>query len=118
MGNSGANKILQGGLINVITFAEIDGARCLRIKSSIEETLRILQGSPFEKIELHVVFESAGAANRPDLSPHRGVPLPFLSNVRGSLQNQFVQSGKHFAAPIGQILDLVVNMLGWSQTIF
>src|SRR5439155_397334 len=100
-GDGGANEILQGWFINVVTFAKVDGACSLRIKSGVEETLRILQGSAFEKVELHVVLEGAGAANKTLLRPHRGVPLPFLSDVRGSLENQCAQSCKHFAAPVG-----------------
>jgi len=47
MGDGSANEILQGRFIHVIAFAEINSARCLRLKASVEEALWILMpGSP------------------------------------------------------------------------
>jgi len=111
VGDGGANEFLQRGLINGLAFAEINGARRLGLKPGVEETLRILQRSPFEKIDLHVVLQSAGAANKTILCPHCRIPLPLFRDVRSGLEDQLAQAGQHFAAPVAKFCDLFVNEL-------
>ena len=41
MRHRSANKILQGGLIDVVTFVEVNGARRLCLKAGVEEAMRI-----------------------------------------------------------------------------
>jgi hypothetical protein len=90
VGCCGANKLLQSSFWDFIALAEIDGARRLRLQSSVEETLRIVQSGAFEKVELYVVFECAEGDDIPFLRPDCGIPLPFFAmpgTASGSIGN-------------------------------
>jgi hypothetical protein len=88
MCNGGADELFQSGLIDVIAFMQIDGARGFGIQTSVEYSFWILQGSAFEEAQLDMIFERADGDHVPFLGPYRSVPLLFLSKVGGGLTHQ------------------------------
>ena len=111
VGDGGTNQILQGRRVNTIAFTEVDGSGVLGIEAGVEHTLRIFQRCAVEEIELHMILEGTGAANKPVARPHPGIPLPFLGDIGVGLEDHFAQSGKHFAAPVAQLCYLMGDEL-------
>src|SRR6266567_5041749 len=107
------NELFQSRLINCVALMEIDRSRFFRIKPGIEEFLRIFQHSALKKVHFDCLLESAGRTNQSLVRPHRGFPLPFLSDVGVSIVDKFAQSGDHLAAPVGKFCDLCVDTFRW-----
>ncbi len=91
MSDSGANKIFQGGFVDLGAFVEVNGARRFRIKASVEETVWIFQRSALKEIQLDMVFESADGNDIPLMRPDRRAPLPFFDDVWISCQDQLAR---------------------------
>src|SRR5260370_39464535 len=83
------NEIFQSRLINRVALTKIDGSRFFRIKAGIEEFLRIFQESALKKVHFDGLLESADSTNKSLVRPDRSLPLPFLSEMGASLENQF-----------------------------
>src|SRR5262245_4377899 len=109
--NGGANQVLKRGRVNLVAFAEIDGARGLRVRAGIEKSLRIVERSALEEVELYMVLEGAGTANQAVVAPHGGAPLPFLSDAWDGLANQLAQSSVDRAAPVVEFRNLLGDQL-------
>src|SRR5216684_2664100 len=99
---SSTNEIFQSRFINCIALTEIYRSRFFSIKASIEECMRIFQESALKKVHFYCFLESADSTNKSLVRPDRGLPLPFLSNVGGGLEDKLAQSGEHLATPIGK----------------
>src|SRR5207247_9414055 len=78
-----ANERLEGRLVNIFSFVDVDRAARVSVETRVEETGRILQRRALGEGKLHdffVGFASADdAVTRPDGSAH---PLPLLEDVR------------------------------------
>src|SRR5260370_15033957 len=107
------HELFQSRLINCVALTEMYCSRFFRIKTGIEEFLRIFQQSALKKINFYCLLESANSTNQPPVRPYRRVPFPFLSNVRVGLADKFAQAGDHLAAPVGKFCDLCVDTFRW-----
>src|SRR5262245_45815304 len=110
--NGGTDEILQRSFIDDIVFVEVNGAGHLGFQARIEETMRIIQRCPLEKVDLDIVLESSNSNNIFVARPHRCIPFPFFDNSWGSIENQLAQSCKHLAAPIREFVNVVGDFLG------
>src|SRR2546427_430853 len=101
-----ANERLEGGLVNLFSFVDVDRAAYVSIETRVEETGRILQGRALGERKLHdslVGFASADdAVVRPDRSAH---PLPLLDDVRVRFLDELAHSAEGFPAPVPEFGD-------------
>src|SRR5579863_2439264 len=111
----GADESLQGCLINLVPFVNIDGAPEIPVKAGIEETGRVLQGSSLGKRHLdHILVclaRADDAAMGPDGSPRRCRldPLPLFGNLRVCREYDFAHFRERLPAPVPKFLDLRVD---------
>src|SRR6187431_1121263 len=94
--HSGANELLEGLLIDLVTFMEIDGTSGIAFETGIEKTRRIFQCRSLGKGQLDVCLIGFTRADHAIVIPdwHTGrigrlLPLPFLKRVRVSLKDEF-----------------------------
>src|SRR5882672_148273 len=101
-----ANERLDGGLVDVLAFVDVDRAAHVSVEAGVEETGRILQGRAFGEGELHdalVGFARADdAVVRPDRSAH---PLPLLDDVRVRFLDELAHPAEGFPAPVRELGD-------------
>jgi hypothetical protein len=90
---------------------EIYCSRFFRIKSGIEELMRIGKHCPLKKVQFHGFLESASSTHKSLVRPYRRLPLPFLFDVRVGGKDQLTQPSKHLAAPVGEFCDPVLDMV-------
>jgi hypothetical protein len=111
--NSSTDELFQSRLINRVALMEIDHSRFFCIKASIEERMRIFQGSALKKVHFDGLLESADSTHKSLVRPDGCFPLPFLSEMGISLENQFAQSGDHGATPVRKLCDVLIDVFGW-----
>src|SRR6266581_4890241 len=111
--NGSANEIFQSRLINCVILMKIDRSRFFRIRTGIEELMRIFQESTLKKVHFYSFLERADSTHQSLMRPYCGIPLPFLSDVGVGLEDKFAQLGKHLAAPVGKFCDLLVDTFRW-----
>src|SRR2546421_11669947 len=75
--------------------------------------MRIFKGSALKKFHFYCFLESADKTNKPLVRPYRGIPLPFLSDVGGSLVDKVAQPGEHLTPPVSKLCDLLVDTFRW-----
>src|SRR4029453_17973823 len=63
VGDGGSNQFFQSRRIQAGTLAEVNRSGGLGFKASVEEVLRVFQRGSLEKVDLHMVLESACGAN-------------------------------------------------------
>src|SRR5215510_6898686 len=77
------NKRLEGGLVNLFPFVDVDRAAHVPFETRVEESCRIAQrGAPGE-CELHGLLVGLAGADDAVVRPDRIHPLPLLYDVRG-----------------------------------
>jgi len=54
--HGGADEILQGRLIDLVAFVDVDGAPDIAIEAGVEEMRRVFQLGSLGKCQLYVVF--------------------------------------------------------------
>src|SRR4029077_7742983 len=85
-----ADEILQGLLIDLVAFMDVDGAPDIPVEAGVEQTRRVLQRRSLCKRHLDDVLVSLSrrddATVGPDRSPH---PLQLFHNLRVRLVYQF-----------------------------
>src|SRR3954471_16534239 len=105
-GDGMANERLESGLVDLLSFANVDRAANVSVETRVEETGRILQRRALRERQLHdglVGFAGADdALVRPDRRAH---PLPLFDDVRVGILDQRAHSTESFAAPVAEILD-------------
>src|SRR5262249_8399760 len=110
-----ADEILQGRLIDLVAFVDIDGAPHVSVEAGIEETRRILQLGPLGTRYLAgalVGFSRADdAAVRPDrCAGIRGFrPLPLLDDLRICLVDDRAHFRERLPAPVPESLDPLID---------
>src|ERR1035437_3034219 len=101
-----ANERLEGGLVNLFAFVDVDRAACVSVETRVEETGRILQRRALREGKLHdtlVGFAGADdAVVRPNGSAH---PLPLLDEVRVFFLDELAHSAEGSPAPVPEFGD-------------
>jgi len=97
--NGGVNQIFQSRLINIVTFAEIDGAGSLRLKAGVEETLWILQGSTFEKNKFQMILKKHPHCKQDRFETILRCPISIPRQCQVQLRG-LICAGRQFAAPV------------------
>ena len=121
-GRGGANQSFQSLLVNLVAFVKVDGAPYISIETGIEERRGVFQRGALGERQLHsTLLDLAGADDpvvRPDgHSPGVGrlLPLTLFDDLRAGLLDQSAEVGKHFSAPVTQLLNSRVDQLGRGQ---
>src|ERR1043166_1770122 len=109
-GDGGANQRLQGALVYLVAFVEIDGPARVPVKAGIEEARRILQRRSLGEGHFHHVLVGLAGADYSVVRPHRHpAPLPLLDDVGIGFLDQRAQPAERLVAPVAQLLDSRVN---------
>src|SRR5262245_8999140 len=105
-----ADEILQGFLIDLVAFVDVDGAPDIPIEAGVEETRRVLQRSSLGKRQLDDVLVRLSRADEaavgPDGSPH---PLPLFDDLRVCLVYDCAHFRERLPAPVPKFLDLLID---------
>src|SRR3989441_6110753 len=81
-----ANERLEGGLVNVFSFVDVDRAAYISVETRVEETGRILQRRALGEGKLHDILVGFASADDAVVRPNRGAgfgwfdPLPLLDD--------------------------------------
>src|SRR5882724_4221276 len=101
-----ANERLEGGLVNFLSFVDVDRAACVSVETGVEETGRILQGRPLSEDKLHDTLVGFARADNTVVRPDRSAPpLPLLDNVRVCFLDELAHSAEGFPAPVPEFDD-------------
>src|SRR5437660_9167854 len=106
-----ANERLEGGLINVFSFVDVDRAPYVSVEARVEETGRILQRRALGEGQLHDILVGFASADDAVVRPNRGAgsgwfdPLPFLDDVRVCFLDERSHSAERFPAPVPEFGD-------------
>src|SRR5690349_4851548 len=73
-GDGGTNEFLERGLVNLVSFMDVDGAADVAVKAGVEKTRRVLQRSALEKGELHDLLVGLAGADASVVRPDRSSP--------------------------------------------
>jgi hypothetical protein len=109
-----ADEILQGRLIDLVAFVDVDGAPDIALEAGVEKTGRVLQGRSLGKCHLDDVLVSLSSADDAvmgkDGSPRRcrPDPLPLFDDLRVCLVDDFAHSRERLPAPVRKFLDPLV----------
>src|SRR5580700_10001792 len=101
-----ANEHLEGGLVDFLSFVDVDRAAYVSVETRVEETGRILQRRALGKGELHDFLVGFASADDAVVRPNRSAPpLPLLDDVRICLLDELAHSAEGFPAPVPEFGD-------------
>src|SRR6202043_2566870 len=106
-----ANERLEGGLVNLFAFGDVDGAACVSLETRVEQTGRILQRRALGEGQLHDILIRFAGADDAAVRPNRRAgcgwfdPLPLLDNVRVCFLDEPTHSAEGFPAPVPEFGD-------------
>src|SRR5207249_6778824 len=107
-----ANERLEGGLVNVFSFVDVDRAAYVSVDTRVEETCRILQRRALGQGKLHDILVGFASADDAVVRPNRSAhPLPLLDDVRVCLLDELAHSAEGFPAPVPEFGDSVRDEL-------
>src|SRR5581483_1152182 len=110
-----ADKILQGRLIDLVAFVDIDGAPDIPLEAGVEQTRRVLQYSSLGKGHfdhaLVCLSRAHDAATGKDGNSRRRRlnPFPLFDDLRICGVYDFTHPGERLPAPVRQVLDLFIH---------
>jgi hypothetical protein len=109
-GHCGADEILQGRLIDLLAFVDVDGASDIPLEAGVEETGRVLQRSSLGEGHLDDALVRLSRADDAvageDGSPHE---LPLFDDLRVCLVDDCAEFREHFPAPVAKFVDPCVD---------
>src|SRR6266436_5254349 len=115
----GTDEIFQSAPINLIALEKIDRSPLVACEARVEELVRIREARPIGKGKLHLIPVGVGDRDHSVVRPHRAShPLPFLDDLPVGLKDGLADAGKHFAAPVREFCDQLVNTFRWIHWIF
>src|SRR5580765_3336518 len=106
-----ANERLEGGLVNVFSFVDVDRAAYVAVEARVEETARILQRRALGEGQLHDVLVGLTSADDAVVRPHRSAgfgwfdPLPLLDDVRVCVLDERAHSAEGLPPPVPEFGD-------------
>jgi len=99
----------------------VNGTRDVSVKTGVEQSIRILQGSAFSERHLDVVLVSFSSADDAIMGPDgdscritRFPPLHLFDNFRVRLLDELAHPPQSFPAPIIQYTNVLTDQLGGS----
>src|SRR6267142_3332365 len=101
-----ANERLEGGLVNVFSFVDVDRAAYVAVEARVEETGRIFQRRALGEGQLHDILIGFAGADDAVVRPHRGAglgwfdPLPLLNDVRVCFLDERAHPAEGVPAPV------------------
>ena len=88
-GNRPANKRLEGGLVNLFSFVDVNRPAHLPVEARVEETGRVGERRALGEGEFHDALVGLAGAEDAVVRPHRRAhPLPFLDDIRVGLLDE------------------------------
>src|SRR5215813_14935224 len=78
----GANEVLEGLLVDLLAFMDVDGAPDIPLEAGVEEPRRVLQRSSPGEGHLHGLLVRLPGADDAGVRPDRSPPLPLLDDLR------------------------------------
>src|SRR6202035_4129657 len=107
----GADELLEGSLVDLLPFAEIDRAPRAPFQAGIEELLRVFDGGSARERELHHLLVRFPGADDAVMGPDWGSgrrrlrPFPFLLDFGVGIVYELTDMSEGLAAPVSQILN-------------
>src|SRR5471032_2779899 len=100
------NERLEGGLVNVFAFVNVDRAAYVSVETRVEETGRILQRRALGEGQLHDLLVGFASADDAVVRPHRSShPLPLFDDVRVCFLDALAHSAEGCPAPVPECGD-------------
>src|SRR5215831_20482715 len=93
---------------------KIDRSPRLAFEARVEELVGIREPRPVGKGKLHLIFVGVGDRDHSVVRPHwASHPLPFLDYLSVGLKDALAEAREHFATPVCECCDQLVNTLRW-----
>src|SRR5206468_10316098 len=115
-GHRRADELLEGRLVDLLAFAEIDRTPCLSFQAGVEELLRVLDRGSAKEGELHDLLVRLARADAAVMRPYRGasgfrlLPFPLLLDVGVGLVDQLPDLCEGLSSPIPQLFDPLADV--------
>src|SRR6266478_9517437 len=101
-----ANERLEGGLVNLFSFVEVDRAAYVSVEARVKETGRIVQRRALGEGKFHDILVGFASADDAVVRPNRSAhPLPLLDDVRVCLLDELAHCAEGFPAPVPEFGD-------------
>src|SRR6266849_6479989 len=106
-----ANERLEGGLVNLFSFVDVDRAAYVSLETRVEEAGRILQRRAPGEGEFHDTLVGFAGADDAVVRPNRSArlgwfdPFPLLDDVRVCLLDELAHSAEGFPSPVPELCD-------------
>src|SRR5438874_10963348 len=111
-GHRGPDQFLEGGLVELLACANVDGSARVPLETGVEQLPGVLEGGASEEGELHDLLvrlpRTDAAVMGPDRSPH---PFPFLLDLGVRVVDDLANPGERLAPPVPQLLDPLCDVL-------
>src|SRR5450759_4496519 len=93
-----ANERLEGGLVNFLSFVDVDRAAYVSVETRVEETGGILQRRALGEGKLHDILVGFASADDAVVRPSRSAsPLPLLDGFRVCFLDELAHSAEGFS---------------------
>src|SRR6185295_2521094 len=86
-GHRGPDQCLEGSLVELLTFAKVDGSARVPLETGVEQFLGVRKGGPSEEGQLHDLLVRLSRADAAVMRPHRSPgggglrPFPFFFDL-------------------------------------
>src|SRR4030095_648312 len=112
-----ANERLEGGLVDLFSFVDVDRAAQVSFETRVEETGRITKKRPLGEGELHDFLVGFARADDAVMRPNRIHPLPLLDDVRVCVPDELAHSAEGFTSPVPELGDSLRDELRCRQAL-
>src|SRR5262249_35069067 len=102
----GADESLEGSVVDLLSFAEVDRAPRVPVQAGIEELSRVLDGGSASEGKLHDLFVRFPCADDAVMRPDRdSPPFPLLLDVGVGIVDNFADMSESLTSPIPQFFN-------------
>jgi hypothetical protein len=104
------DEIFQGALIDSVALVDINRSPSITFKAGVEEFVWIWKACALSEGQFYLILVSVNHHDESIVIPTwTAHPFSFLDYLGVSIMNDFAKIGKHFAAPVGKVFDLLVD---------
>jgi hypothetical protein len=104
--DSGTNEVLEGGLVDLFAFVDVDGAAYIAFEAGVEEAGGVFEGCAFGEGQLDdALVGFSGADDACVREDGNASPLHFFDDFRIGFVDELAYFGEGFSSPVGEGFD-------------
>src|SRR6185369_8058921 len=111
-GRGGADEVLQGRLVDLVAFTEVDGAPGVPLEARVEQPGRVVQRSTLGERQLDGGLVGLAGAEDASVGPDGNPPPPLLDDLRVGGLDESTHARERLSSPVTELFDPPVDQLG------